>query len=96
MRGWLDTVEAPERYKVVFRLKTPLADLPAASLSNTQQLGVVCKKYLETVGDEKANSHPIGTGPYTLVDHKKGVFSKFQTIGGVEKHWRVETTIQKY
>jgi len=89
--GWLDKVEAPETYKVVFHLKTSLADLPAASLVDTMQLGIVSKKYLETVGDEKANSHPIGTGPYTPFEHKKGFPIKLTTISGVEKHWRLTT-----
>ena len=51
---------------------------------------VVCRTYVETVGEEKANAHPIGTGPYTLAEaHKKGGPIKLVTIPGVEKHWRI-------
>jgi len=90
LRGWLDTIEAPERYKIVFRLKIPLADLPTTFLVNNMQFAMVCKKYIETVGDEKANTHPIGTGPYTLVEHKRGISVKLQAIDNVEKHWRIK------
>jgi peptide/nickel transport system substrate-binding protein len=87
LRGWLDKVEAPEPYKVICHLKTALADFHAASPANTQQLGIVCKKYVETVGDEKANSHPIGSGPYAFIEHKRGSYIKLQARD--EKHWRV-------
>jgi peptide/nickel transport system substrate-binding protein len=90
LRGYMNTVEAPERYKVVFHLKVPLADLPTASLSNVWQIGIICKKYVENVGDEKANSHPIGTGPYTLVQFKRGTSIGLQTIADAEKHWRIK------
>jgi peptide/nickel transport system substrate-binding protein len=86
LRAWLDKVEAPERYKVVFYLKTPMADLPATDLVNFMQLGIVCKKYVETVSDNKANAEPVATGPYAFVEHKRGLFIKFQAIA---KHWRL-------
>ena len=82
-------VEAPERYKVVYYLNSPDAEFERSFLSDASQGPIVCKKYVESVGDEKANAQPIGTGPYTLADHQKGSFIKFKTIEGVEKHWRV-------
>ena len=30
--------------------------------------GIVCKKYLETVGEETASQKPVGTGPYKLIE----------------------------
>ena len=87
LRGWLDKVETPEPYKVVCHLKIPLADFYATSPANSQQLGIVSKKYVETVGDEKANSQPIGSGPYAFIEHKRGSYIKLQARN--ERHWRV-------
>lgn len=88
-RAIVDKIEAPERYKVNFRLKTPLVDMPIAFLANNMQQPIVCKKYIETVGDEKADSHPIGTGPFTIVEHKRGLHVKLKAIENVKEHWRI-------
>jgi peptide/nickel transport system substrate-binding protein len=90
LRKLVAKVEAPERYKVVFYLTSTDLEFDGGFMSNgSQAMVVVCKKYLETVGDEKANAHPIGTGPYTLAEFKRGTSIKLKTIEGVEKHWRV-------
>ena len=91
LRALIEKVEAPEPYKVVIYLKSPYVGLVDSYMYDGNPSGiVVCKKYVETVGDEKANAHPIGTGPYTLAEeHKKGGPIKLVTIPGVEKHWRV-------
>lgn len=91
LRNIIDKVEAPERYKVVITLKSPYAGLIGAYMNDGNAGGiVVSKKYVTSVGDEKANAHPIGTGPYGLAEeHKKGGPIKLKTVDGVEKHWRV-------
>ena len=94
MRRLIDKVEAPEKYKVVVTLKVPDVEFYRGYMSNGLCLQIVSKKYLETKGDEAANAHPIGTGPFTLAEHKKGVSIKLKTIEGVEKHWRVKPDFQ--
>ena len=91
LRNIIDKAEAPEPYKAVIYLKSPYPGLIGGYMNNGNAAGIiVSKKYVTTVGDEKANAHPIGTGPYTLAEeHKKGGPIKFKTIEGVEKHWRV-------
>ena len=89
LRKLVAKVEAPERYKVVYYLTSPDAEFERSFLSDASQAPIVCKKYVETVGDAKANSQPIGSGPYILAEYKRGSFIKFKTIEGVEKHWRV-------
>jgi peptide/nickel transport system substrate-binding protein len=49
-------------------------------------LPILCKKYVETVGLDKARFNPIGSGPYRLVEHKHGDYLKFEAS---DKHWRV-------
>jgi len=47
---------------------------------------ILCKKYVEKVGEEEASKHPIGSGPYRLSEHKLGDHFKFEAY---EKHWRM-------
>jgi peptide/nickel transport system substrate-binding protein len=48
--------------------------------------GIVCKKYVETVGEEVASQKPIGSGPFKLVDSQSGSYFKFEAL---DNHWRV-------
>jgi peptide/nickel transport system substrate-binding protein len=89
LRKLITKVEAPESYKVVFYLNAPDVEFDYGFLSDGNQTPIVYKKYIQTLGDEKANSHPIGTGPYTLAEFKRGTSIKLKTINFVEKHWRV-------
>ena len=94
MRRLIKKVEAPEKYKAVVTLNVPDIEFDLGYMSNGLCLQIISKKYLETKGDEAANAHPIGTGPFTLAEHKKGVSIKLKTIEGVEKHWRVKPDFQ--
>jgi peptide/nickel transport system substrate-binding protein len=94
MRRLIDKVEAPEKYKVVVTLKVPDVEFDRGYMSNGLCLQIVSKKYLETKGDEAANARPIGTGPFTLAEHKKGMSIKLKVIDGIEKHWRVKPDFQ--
>ncbi len=91
LRSIIDKVDAPDPYTVVVTQKMPYIGLVGGYMNDTNAGGiVVSKKYVESVGDEKANAHPIGTGPYMLAeDHKKGGPIKLTTVPGVESHWRV-------
>jgi peptide/nickel transport system substrate-binding protein len=94
MRRLVKKVEAPEKYKVVVSLNVPDIEFDLGYMSNGLCLQIVSKKYLEAKGDETANAHPIGTGAFTLVEHKKGVSVKLKAIEGAEKHWRVKPDFQ--
>jgi peptide/nickel transport system substrate-binding protein len=94
MRALIGKVEVPERYKVVVSLSKPDPELDRGYFGSGQALWIVSKKHMETVGDKAANEHPIGTGPFTLAEHKKGVSIKLKTIEGIEKHWRVKPDFQ--
>ena len=48
--------------------------------------GIVCKKYIETVGEEVASQKPIGTGPFKLADFQTGSYYNLEAL---ESHWRV-------
>jgi peptide/nickel transport system substrate-binding protein len=89
LRKLIAKIEAPEPYKVVFYLTSPFLEFNSGLVTNSNETPIICKKYVTTVGDEKANSHPIGTGVYTLLEFKRGTSIKLKMIEGVEKHWRV-------
>jgi peptide/nickel transport system substrate-binding protein len=86
MRDLIDYVEAPETYKVVVHLNSPDPILDEGYLSQANPVWVVSKDYVETVGEETANDHPIGTGPYTLKAYSPGYSIELEAVGD---HWRV-------
>ena len=94
MRSLIAKVEAPEKYKVIVYLKSPDPELDRGYFGSGQALWIVSKKHLETAGDKAANAHPIGTGPFTLLEAKKGSSIKLKVIDGIEKHWRVKPDFQ--
>ena len=90
MRRLIEKVEAPEPYKVVIYMIAPFPELDRGYLCDANQMVIVSKEYVESVGDEEANAHPIGTGPYTLAEeHQQAGPIVLKTIEGVENHWRV-------
>ncbi len=62
-RKLIDRIEVVDRHTVRFHLKTPDPDLPF-ELSSAREVQIVSKKYLESVGVEKAADKAIGTAPY--------------------------------
>ena len=82
------SMDTPDPYTLVVHFKDPypifFADLSAGNSGVCQ--GIVCKKYLETVGEEVASQKPIGTGPYKMVESKTGSYFKFEAM---EDNWRV-------
>src|SRR6266545_133734 len=43
------------------------------------------KKYIETVGEEGAERHPVGTGPWKFVEHVRGDRIVYEAV---PNHWR--------
>jgi peptide/nickel transport system substrate-binding protein len=66
----LDSASIEGPYKVALHLNKPFAGLSKA----LAYLGgiIVPKKYVETVGEDKFNKAPIGTGPYAFVSDSPG------------------------
>ena len=82
------STDEPDPYTLIVHMKTPyptfFADLSMANSGVSQ--GIVCKKYIETVGTELASQKPIGSGPFRLVESKLGSYYKFEAL---DSHWRV-------
>jgi peptide/nickel transport system substrate-binding protein len=90
LRTVIQSVEAIDRYKLMIGLSGPNVEFPTAYLSNGLVVPVVCKRYVQEVGDDAANRHPIGTGAYALVDFKKGVHATLRVRPDSENLWRVQ------
>ncbi len=61
--GSLDHVEIVHKYNGKIIMKKPFAPLWHSTLPVTSGL-VVCKKYVQQVGNDKFATNPIGCGPY--------------------------------
>ncbi|WP_061977505.1 ABC transporter substrate-binding protein [Aureimonas sp. AU20] len=68
---------------VTVRLKTKSA-YPAL-LAQLVKLSIVPKAYVEKVGDAEFNLKPVGSGPYKLVEWKKGVETD---LAAYDAYWR--------
>jgi len=92
-------VEIVNPYRVVFHMAMP--DWAFCGEEGTGEAAylhqyprtmmITSKKYFETVGDEEAGKHPIGTGPFRFAEHKLGEYVKLEAV---ENHWRQTPYIQ--
>ncbi len=90
MRRIIESVEAVDTYTAVVHMLAPFPELVRGYLTDANQTVIVCKEYVESVGEEEANLHPIGTGAYTLAEeHQQAQPIVLKAVEGVENHWRV-------
>lgn len=85
-RGNLDKIETPDKYTIVMIFKTPQWEVLTHFVQNLGYQVITSKKYMESVGEQKAALHPIGTGPYRVVEGKQGDRWTFEAV---PNHWRV-------
>jgi len=81
----LDRIETPDKLTVVMHFKNRVWEVASNFTQFVGYQNVVPKKYLETVGEEKAALHPIGTGPYRHVEGRQGDYHRFEAVSN---HWR--------
>ena len=84
-RMHLDRIETPDKYTVVMHFKNRVWEVPSNFTQFVGYQNVTSRKYIETVGEDKASLHPIGTGPYRHVEGKQGDYHRFEAV---PKHWR--------
>lgn len=81
----VDKLEAVDRHTFRLVLKNPDPDV-LFELSSAREVQIVSRKQIETLGLDKASLRPAGTGPYRLVEWRRGESMRFQAA---DKHWRV-------
>jgi peptide/nickel transport system substrate-binding protein len=84
-RKLIERIDVIDRHTVRLQLKSPDPDV-LFELSSAREVQIVPKKYIESVGIEKASQKPIGTGPYRLVEWRRGELMRYEAV---DKHWRV-------
>jgi peptide/nickel transport system substrate-binding protein len=84
-RNQLDRVETPDKHTVVMHFKNKVWEVPTHFTQFVGYQNITSKKYLESVGEEKASLHPIGTGPYRHVEGRQGDYHRFEAV---PNHWR--------
>ena len=84
-RNHLDRIETPDKLTVVMHFKSKQWVVPSLFTQYVGYQNVISKKYFESVGEQKAAAHPIGTGPYRHVEGKQGDYHRFEAVAN---HWR--------
>ena len=84
-RNHLDRIETPDKLTVVMHFKTRQWIVPSLFTQYVGYQNTISKKYFETVGEQKAATHPIGTGPFRHVEGKQGDYHRFEAV---PNHWR--------
>ena len=84
-RNHLDRIETPDKLTVVLHFKTRQWIVPSLFTQFVGYQNVISKKYFESVGEQKAAVHPIGTGPWRHVEGRQGDFHRFEAVAN---HWR--------
>jgi peptide/nickel transport system substrate-binding protein len=81
----LDRIELPTKHTVVMHFKNRVWEVPSLFTQFVGYQNTISKKYFESVGEEKAALHPIGTGPYRHVEGRQGDYHRFEAV---PNHWR--------
>jgi peptide/nickel transport system substrate-binding protein len=84
-RTQLERIETPDKLTVVMHFKNRVWEVPSHFTHFVGYQNITSKKYLESVGEEKAALHPIGTGPFRHIEGKQGDYHRFQAVAN---HWR--------
>ena len=84
LRKTIDSMEIVNSHKLVFHFKEPAWAFTDNLHDVVPQVLIGSKKYIESVGLEKAGRHPIGAGPFKFKEH---VFGEKITVEAVENHW---------
>ena len=84
-RMHLDRIETPDKYTVVMHFRNRVWEVPSNFTQFVGYQNITSRKYLESVGEDKASLHPIGTGPFRHVEGKQGDYHRF---AAVPNHWR--------
>ncbi len=72
----IDGLKALDRYTLQIKLEDPRPRY-IESLANSDILGAVAREVIEFYGD-KAEEHPVGTGPFKLVQWRRSSFIAFE------------------
>jgi peptide/nickel transport system substrate-binding protein len=84
-RAHLARIETPDKLTVVMHFKNPVWEVASNFTQFVGYQNITSKKHVESVGEDKAALHPIGTGPWRHVEGKQGDYHRFEAV---PNHWR--------
>jgi peptide/nickel transport system substrate-binding protein len=90
----IKSLEIDDPYTLTIRFQKPVVNF-ANKVNQGLFLSVACiqsKKYIETVGEDAAERHPMGTGPWKFVEHIRGDRIVYEAV---ENHWRAVTHFKR-
>lgn len=85
LRGVIESIDAPNATTLIINLNKPYFFLADELARSSGYVPITSEKYVTEVGEEAANKHPIGTGPFEFVDGTAGDHYDF---AAVQDHWR--------
>jgi peptide/nickel transport system substrate-binding protein len=91
MRSQIDTFEIVDDYTLVIHLKVPAAELWKGMEAKGAGLHIMPKDYVEKNGWDYFNEHPIGTGPWKLIDQDFGQYMLFESVGNFRQQPEFDT-----
>ena len=83
----IKSMEIEDPYTIVIRFEKPLvnfANKVTQGLFGSTAF-IHSKKHIESMGEEGADRHPVGTGPWKFVEHVRGDRLVYEAV---ENHWR--------
>lgn len=91
LKANVESVETPDDYTVVFKMKRPWRDFAGIITEKGGALLITSKSYVERVGVEAAAREPIGTGPFQFKSSQLGESITFEAV---PDHWRKEPRVE--
>lgn len=86
-REMIQSIQTPARDRLVILTREPTLVLPSyLSRALSTEGMILSKKYVEAKGDDGFAAHPVGSGPYRVVEQMIGSHLKLEAAG---PHWRV-------
>ena len=82
-RHSIEGVEAVDKYTAKIQFKIPMAGFPQRSTIEAP-IFIVPKNYIEENGWDYFEDHPVGSGPYKVIDYSPGYSIKYEAW---EEYW---------
>ncbi|MDO8473435.1 MAG: ABC transporter substrate-binding protein, partial [Dehalococcoidia bacterium] len=89
-RAAIASIELKDDFNVVMRMKSPQFEVLKSQ--HDAMAAIVPKKYIEEKGDDYFASHPIGSGPWKVLEYQPGIRLELEAV---EDHWRARPRFQR-